>query len=100
MAQAPDATTSSHPKDQPNLDKAQTGNDILSHQLLAELRTGDSLDAVLAVPSSREQVPGFDKYLGRDDKLSRSRNPAVNVFRSSFVTNDIRAGWVSLEIVR
>lgn len=100
MSQAPDATSSSHPKYQPNLDKAKTGNDLLSHPLLAELRTGDSLDGVLTAPSSREQVPGLDQYLGRDDRLLRSRNPAVNVLRSSFVTNDISAGWVSLESVR
>lgn len=78
--------------------KAKTGNNLLSHPLLAELRTGDSLDVVLTAPSSQEEVP--DQYLGRDDGLLRSRNPALNVFRSSFVSNDISAGWVSLESVK
>jgi hypothetical protein len=85
MSQAPDAKSSSQPKYQP-----KTGNDLLSHPLPAESRTGDSLDGVLAAPSSREQVPGLDQYLGRDDRLS-------SAFRSFFVSNDVSAGWVSLD---
>jgi hypothetical protein len=84
MSQAPDAT-SSQPKYQP-----KTGNDLLSHPLLADLKTGDSLDGVLAAPSSPEQVPELDRYLGRDDRLS-------SAFRSFFVSNDVSAGWVSLD---
>jgi hypothetical protein len=57
--------------------KKKTKKDIRSHPLLDKLQNCDSPDAVLNV--LYEQIPGFDRSCGTDDKLTKWLNPTVNV---------------------
>ena len=57
--------------------KKKTKKDIRSHPLLDKLQNCDSPDAVLNM--LYEQIPGFERSRGTDDKLTKWLNPTVNV---------------------
>jgi len=57
--------------------KKKTKKDLRSHPLLDKLQNCDSPDAVLSI--LYDQIPGFDKSRGTDDKLTKWMNPTVNV---------------------
>ena len=57
--------------------RKKTGKDLRSDPLLAKLETCSSPDAVLT--ALRDQLPGFDRSGGNDDKLTRWLDPTVNV---------------------
>ncbi|KAH9053695.1 hypothetical protein EDB87DRAFT_202491 [Lactarius vividus] len=82
MSQSPLPTTSSS-----NFDsifktafkayKKQTGQDITSHPLAAQLKTCDSPDAILAV--LKAQAEEFEQSRRDDERLTKWLNPTVNV---------------------
>ena len=82
MSQTPTATTSSS-NYQSIFDNAieaykkKTKKDLRSHPLLDKLQNSDSPDAVLNI--LYEQIPGFDRSCGTDEKLTKWLNPTVNV---------------------
>jgi hypothetical protein len=82
MSQVPTASTSSS-NYQSIFDNAieayekKTKKDLRSHPLLDRLQNCDSPDAVLN--TLYEQIPGFDRSCGTDDKLTKWLNPTVNV---------------------
>ncbi|KAH9178021.1 hypothetical protein EDB89DRAFT_2239740 [Lactarius sanguifluus] len=57
--------------------KKRTGQDITSHPLVAQLKTCDSPDAILAVLAA--QVEEFDQSRRDDERLTKWLNPTVNV---------------------
>ncbi|KAH9061881.1 hypothetical protein EDB87DRAFT_1576215 [Lactarius vividus] len=57
--------------------KKQTGRDIMSHPLAAQLKTCDSPDAILTV--LRAQVEEFDQSRRDDERLTKWLDPTVNV---------------------
>jgi len=82
MSQTPTATTSSS-NYQSIFDNAieayrkKTKKDLRSHPLLDKLQNCDSPDAVLSI--LYDQILGFDKSRGTDDKLTRWLGPTVNI---------------------
>ena len=57
--------------------KKKTKKDLRSHPLLDKLQSCDSPDAVLNI--LYEQIPGFDRSCGTDEKLIKWLNPTVNI---------------------
>lgn len=74
----------------------KTKNKLLTHPLIAQLRSSDSPDVILTV--LRDLIQKFDKSRGNNERLSSWLDPTVNVLYAFSATLSAGVSLVSLNL--